>query len=126
MQDDFKKRLADNKEYIEFLEDYGRDWFAFLPHHKFYTQASWFAFRQIITKTIEGRPLTKGEAEAAFKSNGAALLEVAIKAGLVTAERKANIKAVDIVASDELITSWLDHIERTRCDLRRKLDGNNK
>ncbi len=83
------------------------------------------AFKQIVTKTIEGRYLTKGEAEAAFKANGAALLELAIQKGLVSAVRRENIKVVYIVASDQLIADWLDHIDRTRADLGRKLGGQN-
>ncbi|MET4252948.1 hypothetical protein [Bradyrhizobium sp. LA6.7] len=124
MQSDFKKRLTDCGSYIDFLEFYGRDWFDFLPHHKFYTQASWLAFRQIVANTILEKPLTKGEAEAAFKTNGASLLATAIEQKIVHEQRKKNIKEVYILASDELIVGWLSHIERTRDELWQKLAGN--
>jgi hypothetical protein len=98
---DFRARLTDCSSYIDFLEFYGRDWFEFLPHHKFYTQASWLAFRQIVANTILGKPLTKGEAEAAFKNNGASLLATAIEQKIVIEQRKKNTKVSNIAQTWE-------------------------
>lgn len=125
MKNDFKLRLKESEVYIDFLEAYGRDWFEFLPHHRFYNQACWYAFRQIVVMTIQGKLLTKGQAAAGFMRNGDSLLALAIKLELVREVRKPNIKEVYIEASDGLIVGWLSHIERTRDELRQMLAGRN-